>query len=244
MGVDTSHVFSGDAKSESVRKIYGESAGLFADLIRQYLPPTSDEYTLADLGSFKGELLKKVVSNLDPGYKIKTIGIDINEEAMQDNPADERIVSSVDALPLADKSVDISIMRYVLQWNTLEKQAEILKELNRVTRKVGIVQHCCPDDQNADEWRRHSDDVYDGEEISKMKRAAYYFSSPSEVEAMMVESGIKFKKISEITAPDFSQIFIERYALSEEEAVLLRKILGEFDYENVVTWVILPEAIQ
>jgi ubiquinone/menaquinone biosynthesis C-methylase UbiE len=244
MGVDTSHVFSGNVKGEALKRVYGESAQLFADLIKKYLPASEKGYTLADLGSYKGELLAKILEELGVDYKVKTIAVDVNEEALKQNTADESVVSSVDSIPLADGSVDISIMRYVLQWNPLNVQKDILKEFNRITRKIGVLQHCCPDDQNADEWRKHTDDIYDGEEVLKLKREGYYFSSPGEVEAMMTELGIKFKKICEVTAPGFSEIFVERYALSREEAETLRKILGKFDYENVVTWVILPEAIE
>jgi SAM-dependent methyltransferase len=244
MGVDTSHVFSGNVKSEALKKFYGESAKLFADLIKRFLPVSEGGYTLADLGSFKGELLEKILEELGADFHIKTIAIDINEEALKGNTADERVVSSVDALPIADKTIDISIMRYVLQWNSFEKQREILKEMDRVTKKLAIIQHCCPDDPNANEWREHMDDVLDGEEVAKMKRSGHYFSSPSEVEGLMTDLGIRFQRISELNIRGVSEIFIERYALSTEEAEKVRRIFGKFDYQNIATWVILPDSLE
>lgn len=242
MGTDTSSVFSGEGKGEALKKVYGESAKLFSDLIKKYIPESETEYTIADIGSFKGELLSKILDKLGTDFLVKTIAIDVNEGALEQNTADKKIVSSADLLPIADKSTDISIMRYALQWNPMEKQREMIKEIHRVTKKLAIIQHCCPDDQNSNEWRVHMDDVLDGEEIPKLKRTGHYFASPSEIEKIMNDIGIKFQKISEINVPNVSEIFIERYGLSDNEEKILKELFGKFDYENVVTWVLLPDS--
>src|SRR5262245_34382071 len=120
-GEKTSSVFAGKGKSSASQRIYAESAELFAALIADSLAPHSGPHVLADIGSFKGELMFEILERLR-GYAFQTIAVDINREALDENRADRKIVADVVDTLLEDKAIDVTICRYVLQWNPPEKQ--------------------------------------------------------------------------------------------------------------------------
>ncbi len=90
-------------------------------------------------GVFKGELLGNILDKL-PDYKFHTIAVDINGEALKENlSAQEKIISTLDKIPLKDKSIDVVFCRYVLAWNNPKKQQEILKEITRIVSGFAII---------------------------------------------------------------------------------------------------------
>ena len=241
MGVNTSRTFSGETNFEAVGKLYSESAELFAGLIDKYLPE-GGEYRIADLGAFKGELMREILKRLNIESEYKILGVDVNADALAKNDvASEKITASLDSIPLPDKSVEISIARYVLVWNSAERQRDILKEICRITKTAAIVQHAGADSEAPEMWRAKMDDLLDGEEVVKLKRGEHYFSSREEIEQWLQELGIRFIRVDEVSLPSVSDVFIERFSLDETEAEEARRVLGEFDYIIKNTWVILPK---
>ena len=115
--------------------MYKESASLFSSLIRDYLP--HGNYEMADLGSHRGGFLKDLTELL-PEYKFHTTAVDVNEDDLKVNIADQKIHSDLSSLPIEDKSIDITLARYVIAWNALEQQKEILKEISRITKKLRL----------------------------------------------------------------------------------------------------------
>jgi len=74
------------------------------------------------------ELLKKL-----PGYKFQTTAVDINKVALINNQiAGQKIIADAEKMPFADKSVDVIIVRYMLQWNFAEKQKKILGDCRQL----------------------------------------------------------------------------------------------------------------
>lgn len=239
MGAGTSSVFSGQVLTDTNRIHYAESAPFFAEEIRKLLE--SGEYTLADIGTYKGELLTEILKLL-PEYKFKTIGVDINKEALEENKVvGEKVVCDARKLPFADKSIDIVIVRYMLQWNNSEAQKDILKEIARVIKRFAIIEHNGPDNGDEELWRKNSDRLLSGDEVSKMKRLNYFFASEAEVERWMSESGIEYKVLRSRKTPGLSNIYIERYLLDDKEAETARNILEGTDYVAQVDWLILPK---
>lgn len=137
-GVNAENIFHGEATSEVARLVYKESTPLFSKAISQNLEP--GEYILADLGSHKGEFLQDLKANLTQ-YKFKTIAVDVNKDNLESNDADHKIISNIAEIDLADKSVDITIVRYALAWNSIEDQKKILREIERITRHIAVIQH-------------------------------------------------------------------------------------------------------
>jgi ubiquinone/menaquinone biosynthesis C-methylase UbiE len=237
-GEKASEVFKGESNSLTIKQLYEESAEYFADIIKSKLSDKNKTYKLADLGSFKGELLGNILGKLHD-YKFNTIAVDINEEALKENSfAQKKIIATLDKTTLKNKSVDIAICRYVLQWNNQQKQQEILKEISRITKGFAIIQHVGADNENSDKWRERIDDLLDGEEIPKLKRIGHHFSSRDEIENWMQENKINFERLTERKVENVSNVFIERYNLNDEESLKTKEILGDKNYIIQTTWLI------
>ncbi len=240
MGEGTSSIFAGHGGTETNSINYGESPLFFANEIKKRLKVSPDPYVLMDIGTFKGELLGNIIELL-PEYKFETIGVDINSEALDENNiVDSKILGDARNLPLEDRSVDIVVVRYVLQWNTMESQKDILQEIARVIRKFAIIECVGPDNLNAILWREHSDELLSGKKVEKMKRGDNYFASEQEIQDWLDKLGIKFEKLRSRNVPGLSNVYIERYLLDEVEAKMTREILSGTDYLNQSDWLILP----
>jgi len=240
MGADTSKVFSGKSENLTNIMMYRETADFFASEIRRRLPPRAEPYKLLDVGSFKGELMSDVLARL-PEYTFETTAVDVNSEALENNSADFKINSGANNLPFENGSFDIVMVRYVLQWNVFDSQKNILSELERVVKGFIIIEHVGSDSIDTDGWRSKMDDVLDGVEIPVLKMDGYFFSSKDELEQWMRENSISFECLRNRKIDKASNVYIERYALSETESDTLRTILGDKDYFIQTDWVIYPK---
>lgn len=240
MGAETSKVFSGESGSQTTSEMYSETAGFFAEQIRSRLPVQTGPCMLADIGSYQGELLSDVIE-LIPEHEFQTVAVDINEAALANNKADQKIIAGAEQLPFADNSIDVVIMRYVLQWNGAEKQKQILKEISRVAKNVALVEHVGADTENTENWREKQDELVSGSRIPKLRRGEHFYSSRDEIESWMSEQGIKFERLRDRRIPEASNAYIERFGLSADEAETAREILGNKDYLMQTDWLIFPK---
>lgn len=238
MGGNTSKAFSGEGTSKAVLETYSETPKEFAGEIKKHLLP-QQEYTLADIGSFRGELLAQLVGQL-PEYRFRSVAVDINKEALAKNPSLHKIAADVGKLPFKDGEIDIEIVRAVLQWNSWEHQKNIIKEIARTVKRFALIQHAGSENQNPDEWRERMDKLLSGEEIPKLKRAEHFFSSGEEIEQFMRESSINFERTKEKVIEGISDLYTERYGLSVEENIKAKSILGGKDFFVQTNWTIFP----
>jgi ubiquinone/menaquinone biosynthesis C-methylase UbiE len=231
-------LFSGSVEKPAIKELYSESAGFFAEIIKSRLSPRDTPYEMLDVGSFKGDLVRNVITELGGEYKIKATGIDTNESALAENSAVERkVVADITSMPFDDCSFDFSEARYVLIWNELDKQKEILKEINRVSKNFAIIQHAGADNENTIDWQRAMHSLLKGG-VDKLKRQVCYFSSADEIENVMRDSRIIFERVQNRRVENVSQVFIEKYRLNEIEAAQSVSILGNKDYIYQTTWII------
>lgn len=237
-GEKTSVVFAGKGKSSASQRIYAESAELFAALIADSLSPERGPHVLADIGSFKGELMDEILERLR-GHAFHTVAVDINRQALDENRADRKIVADVADTLLEDKAIDVAICRYVLQWNPPDKQRQILRELDRITKRAVILQHFGCDDRDL-AHRARVDEVLSGLHIPKLLRKDYYLSSAREIEAWLTQAGLPFIRQSHVKVENLSDSFIDRYNLGRIEARKLKDILGAYDYIILTTWTLAP----
>ena len=237
-GESTSVVFAGKGRSPASRRIYAESAQLFATLIAECLACDERPYVLADIGSYKGELLAEVLGYL-PRHRFSTVAVDINADAMRDNPADRRIVADAAGTGLSDKVADVAICRYVLQWNMPDKQRQILRELERISKHAVILQHF-GSDVGAHEHRTRIDTVLSGTKVPQLRREDYYMSTAQEIEAWLAEQGLAFQRRSHIKISHVSDSFVDRYNLTGIDARRVKEALGDYDYIVVTTWILSP----
>ncbi|PIQ91728.1 MAG: hypothetical protein COV70_02125 [Parcubacteria group bacterium CG11_big_fil_rev_8_21_14_0_20_39_22] len=238
MGTSATEVFSGKSERMAISELYAESAETFADIIRERIQPRDEPYTLADLGSFKGELLKNILQELGSQYSFIKTGVDLSEDALVSNSTVEnKVAADISKLPFSDNSFDISTARYVLVWNDADRQKKIVNEINRITSNLGILQHAGADRENTKEWQGKMHSLLNGS-IDKIARNKYYFSSANEVELWMNEQNIKFECNQDRRVDNVADVFIQRYQLSLEEAQKIIEKLGEKNYIYQTTWVI------
>lgn len=238
MGVETSRVFRGEYASQANREMYAETAEFFANVIKKRLPIREEPYALLDVGSFRGELMDELLKKL-AGYKFKTVALDINKDALENNQAaNEKVVADAEKMPIADKSIDIAIVRYMLAWNKADKQRKILEEISRVCKEFVLIEHLGADSANTDKWRERMDDLVSGREIPKLKRGEHFFSSSDEIEIWLKEAGIDFKQLRSRRIENAADNYVERYGLNEEEAKKTREILGDKNYFFQTDWII------
>ena len=233
-GVNAETVFHGEALSEAGRLIYKESAPIFAQAIRSNLK--AGEYVLADLGSSKGEFLEDFLSLL-PEYTFNTIAVDVNVRDLEVNIAHEKVLSNISQLALANKSIDVTLARYALAWNDLETQKEILKEIKRTTKHLAIIQHQGANSVHAEGLQARSRQLFGGI-VPQLQRDKFFFSTPEQLEHFMKELDISFERIQERDVPGLSNLFIEKYNLSEVDAHNTQAILSGADYVTQAAWIL------
>jgi ubiquinone/menaquinone biosynthesis C-methylase UbiE len=218
--------------------LYAETASYFARIIRNHLKPEEQPYQMLDVGTFKGELVSNVVKELGDSFHFHITGIDINEEALSVNTVvDDKIMADIAEMPFSEKSFDIAEARYVLSWNTLERQKLILREINRVSKRFAIVQHVGADRTGTEGWQKAMHTLMNGG-VEKLSRQECYFSSGDEIEKIMTDSGIRFQNLQDRRVDNVSDIFIERYKLNKVEIRKMLDILGNKDYIYQTTWLI------
>ncbi len=233
-GSNSENIFHGKAISEAGYLMYADSARLFSNLIKKHLVVGS--YNLADLGSHKGEFLQDTVNFL-PEYKFKTTAIDVNTDDLKKNIADVKIESDLAHTPLQDKTIDVTLSRYVLAWNSLEKQKEIIKEISRITKRIAIIQHQGADILEPEVLQVSSANLFSGV-IPVLKRDNFFFSTSEQLEQYMREFNIKFEKVQDKKVNGLSSLLIEKYNLEGEESKKVKEILANSDYVFQTTWIL------
>lgn len=239
MGETTSKVFSGEYSSETTRELYAETADFFASQIRNRLK-NDRLYSILDIGAFQGELLSDLISKLSE-YNFETTALDINTDALEENTSDHKLIAEAGNIPATDRSFDISIMRYVLQWNSPENQRQILNEVARTIKDFGIIEHAGADIHETNEWREKMSSLLSGHEIPVLRRNECFYASRDEIEQWMNESGIRFERIRDRIIKNGSNAFIERYGLDEQKSEKVRNILGNKDFFRQTDWIVYPK---
>lgn len=233
-GLHAWKLFHGVSSNSTTKLLYSESASLFAKILRSNLSVGS--YTLLDMGSHRGELLEDLVSELN-GYDLNTIAVDLNEEDLATNGAQTKIKSDLAHLPIENKSVDIDVARYVMAWNSIAKQKEIIKEIARVTKRIAIIQHQGADQNNPKALQNASKKLFDGSILS-LEREEFYFSSSDEIETIFKDLDLNFEKIQSRRIDNLSDVYIEKYQIPQSDATKVKEILSGSDYIIQTTWVI------
>lgn len=235
-GSNASNLFSGTSFSRPAELLYKESSKLFAEILQKYKQVKDKEYIIADLGSHRGNFLKDVVGLL-PGYRFKTIAIDVNVDDLEYNSADVKIVSDLNDLKLDDKSIDITLARYVLAWNDLNKQKEILAEIKRVTKGIAIVQHQGAKEIDGEILQNASKELFSGI-VPALKRESFHFSTANEIESILDSLDIQFERVQYRDVEALSELLIEKYSLNEDDRQKVINILKDSDYVTQICWIL------
>jgi hypothetical protein len=210
-----------------------KKAYIVAKLIRKNMIP--GRYSVADFGGHKGELLSELIRTL-PEYDFDPIILD-KVSGLERDANFKKIEADIIGNPLQDKSVDLIIMRYVLPWDKYENQKLILAEVKRVCKDVAIIQHQGASNDNPKLLQDASRKLWGGS-IPKLRRDYGFFTESNQIEKWMSELGMNFEKVEEKYIETLSEMFIEKFALNNEESCLTKEILKGCDGINITTWII------
>jgi len=230
-GANSADAFHGKGKSEIIKEFYSNSASLFASIVRSNL--NKGKYSLVDLGGHKGELLGDILELL-PEYEFDSIIID-RVEGLEEKTKAKKVVGDIVNTGLPDKSADLVIMRYVLPWDAYDRQKLILKEAQRICKGLMIIQHQGAPSDNPKPLQQASMKLWSGA-VPTLKREYGFFTESAQVEKWMTELGIRYERIEEKYIPALSDLFIEKFSLSSEEAKATKQILKGCDGITITTW--------
>lgn len=233
-GENSEKTFHGIGSVGAIKLFYGESASLFAKIIRANYKP--GKYTLADLGGHKGELLADILKEL-PEYEFDAIIIDRVAGLDDKNIKTRKIVGNIINSEIANKSIDIVIMRYVLPWDAYDKQKLIIQETQRICRGITIIQHQGAPDDNPRLLQEASLKLWSGI-VPVLKRDYGFFTEAKKVEKWMDELNIKYEKIDQKYIETLSEMFIEKFKLNENDANKTIELLKGCDGITITTWLL------
>lgn len=233
-GENSEKAFHGVGSVGAIKLFYGESASLFAKIIRTNYKP--GKYTLADLGGHKGELLADILKEL-PEYEFDSIIIDRVPGLDNGNIKARKVVGDIVNSEITDRSIDIVIMRYVLPWDEYDRQKLIIQEAQRICRGITIIQHQGAPDDNPRLLQDASLKLWSGI-VPVLKRDYGFFTEAGQVEKWMDELNIKYEKIDHKYIETLSEMFIEKYKLNENDANKTKEVLRGCDGITITTWVL------
>ncbi len=239
MGILASDIFANKkGNSLVITQLFKESVPLFSSIIKNKISGKNNHiYSLLDIGSYQGEFVKNIVKSL-PDIKFEIFAVENNNFALEKNSiAMHKINSDVTNLPFLERDFDISIIRYVLHWNSWENQKKILSEAIRVTKDFLLIQHLGGDVDNYDDWQNRMKEIIGGI-IPKLNRTDAYFSTAEEIEKYFTLSNVEFIRLQHRKIENSSQGFRERFDLTDNEFVTIKNILGDKDYVIQTTWLI------
>ncbi len=112
--------------------------------------------------------------------------------------------------------------------------------LSRIVRGMAIIQHAGSDSLNLN--NRVNFATLLGGQIPTLARTDVYFSSRAEIETWMKCFGIWFSLCrADRTVADISDVFIEKYAMSDAEARDVKAVMQGHDYITQSTWLLWPK---
>jgi hypothetical protein len=232
-GANSIDVFHGRSQSNAIQAFYKDSVPLYAGIIRKNLSP--GKYSVADYGGHKGELLSELVSTL-PEYDFQPIIVD-KVNGLEPGLNFKKIVGDIIGNSLPDKSIDLVIMRYVLPWDAFDNQKLILNEVKRVCKEFAIIQHQGAPSDNPTPLQNASKKLWSGV-ILTLKRDYGFFTESSQIEKWMQELGMNYDKVEERYVTTLSEMFIEKFNLSQVDADMTKNILNGCDGITITTWII------
>ncbi len=232
-GTNSIQAFHGKGKANAIKLFYGDSASLFAKLIRNNLK--AGKYTLVDLGGHKGEVLGDMLPLL-PEYEFDAVVID-KVQGMDEGVKARKIVGDIINNEIPDKSVDVVLMRYVLPWDSYDNQKLIIKEVQRICRGFAIIQHQGAMSKDPKPLQNASLKLWSGR-VEALKRDFGFFTEAKQVEAWMTELSINFEKLDQKYIETLSEMFIEKFNLNDTDAQTTKDILSGCDGIEITTWLL------
>ncbi|MBI5221564.1 MAG: methyltransferase [Candidatus Magasanikbacteria bacterium] len=184
---------------------------------------------VADFGGANGEVLGYIKQHTKTTKFLKTTCFDITPNLLKNNIwANQKFLIDLREIKIKNK-FDIAIMRYVLDFNILNDQQKIIKNLYRSLKKGGISTNWWCGVENYEHQLKFNE-VFNTDKISKkLIRNETFWPTWRQTSKMFHKSGFKLQKIYKFKY-HFHNLYKLRYELTEEENYNLLKYLKKYNY--------------
>ncbi len=233
MGEKSQEVFGGTNTSESSYLTYVKSTELVIPWFKQKMSQTK---TITDIGSHSGSFLSAVQNTVDLSH-VKKVAIEANKDALNKNLiANEKITASAESIPLPDNFSDLTILRYVLQWNPKGIHTKILKEALRITDDSLLLQ--VPAVTPIDQEFFH--DVFSTINIERTRRSDFYFPTEEEMKTLLADFSqeVTINKLPGIAVRNVVDVLKDRYSLTNEEFLKFTERFAGHDNWTILSWIL------
>jgi hypothetical protein len=209
--------------SELLHQMYKTHTPTLARLIAEHFPG-DHQLSCAEFGGGPGTLVKDLKEQLK--RPVRFTNIDCSSELLAlDTYSDEKVCCRLQEYD-AKGRFDAGVMRYVLQYNSLENQQRIIQSIRRNLdlRGILLVQSCGP---ATAEHQARLNKMFGS--IPRLQRPGAYWSSWDEVEQMLGDAGFRADVVTTFRLP-LIELFQARYNLTADENTHLHDVLGEYDW--------------
>lgn len=215
---------------EELFPIYKKDLPLIVKIIDNYTNEKGlSEIKIADFGGGNGSItdyLKEYSANKE---KFIITCIDSNKKLLEDNKsADIKIEADLKDIS-ENKEWDIGILRYVLEYNTINEQLKILRTIDKSLKDEGILINWNVGVENKEHQEMFQRAFNTNEINEKFFRPNSYWDIIEERKYLFKEAGFKTEVKDEYKV-NFRNFFSIRYELNEKENKELNDFLGKYDY--------------
>ena len=186
---------------------------------------------IADFGGGNGAVIEHLKENSKFSDRFNVTCIDSNQELLDDNTtADTKILSDLTEY-FAENLFDIVIMRYVLQFNSMNEQFKILKNIHRSLKNDGIFLNWHLSVENEDHKKRFLTLLASDEINPKLNRPNSYWDTMEDIFSLKVEAGFETEIVDFYSSVLHTTLKL-KHELSDEEDKEVQEFLGEYNYIN------------
>lgn len=219
----------------------------FTEPIAARHPDKEENKVVADFGGAEGTVLGTISQQLkEEGYrKITPVDLDVNLESLKKkNQNLVGVKASLLDIPMKDNSVDAGVLRFVLPYNTKEKQEQILKDIAGSIKPGGVLVifqdggYSKDKGEKYDQFFAEASAAQAGKNVEDIK-ATRYFASGEEIIKMAERAGfeiIESRELSEVKSWLSPQAYVSRFKMDEAQQVNSKKVFDDWEKSQKINF--------
>ncbi len=215
-------------------EVYERELPVMVRIIDDYIETNElDHVHLCDFGGGNGGVTEYIKQNSRYKDHIHITCIDANPELLADNhSAHETIQAQLTEYSSPDK-FDVMIMRYVLEFNNVREQLQILRNIQSSLTDTGIfINWRCAVRDTTHQQKFHTllstPDIYE-----KLYRPDSHWDTLSESLELFEQAGLS-SVVKDSYSSGIMDVLEVKYSLSRDERTRVAEFLGEYNYLDFV----------
>ncbi len=210
-------------------------------------PDKEEDGVVADFGGAEGVVLGTISEQLkEDGYrKITPVDLDINLESLKKkNQNLIGVNASLSNMPIRGNSVDAGVLRFVLPYNTKEKQEQILKNIAGSIKPGGVLIIFQDGGYSKDKGEKYNQFFTEasaaqaGKNIEEIKTTRY-FASGEEITEMAERAGFKAiesRELLEVKSWLSPQAYSSRFNMDESQQANTKKVFDDWEKNEKINF--------